>query len=94
MLKRCMIDEFSVNNFCSCKFFSTWKHFQISPLCSECKGKLWPAVVFFGDVLDSQVLRLAFEEAENCDFLLAVGSSLVVHPAAGTPQIAKKKASH
>jgi NAD-dependent SIR2 family protein deacetylase len=44
-----MIDEFSVNNFCSCKFFSTWKHFQISPLCLECKSKLWPAVVFFGE---------------------------------------------
>jgi len=64
---------------------------QIPPLCSACKGKLRPAVVFFGESLDPQVLRLAFEEAENCDFLLAVGSSLVVHPAADIPRIAKQR---
>jgi NAD-dependent deacetylase len=64
---------------------------QIPPLCSECKGKLRPAVVFFGESLDSQILRLAFEEAENCDFLLAVGSSLVVHPAADIPRMAKQR---
>ncbi len=63
---------------------------QIPPLCSECKGKLRPAVVFFGESLDPQILRLGFEEAENCDFLLAVGSSLVVHPAADIPRIAKQ----
>ncbi len=64
---------------------------QIPPFCSECKGKLRPAVVFFGESLDPQVLQLAFEEAENCDFLLAVGSSLVVHPAADIPRIAKQR---
>jgi NAD-dependent deacetylase len=64
---------------------------QIPPVCSECNGKLRPAVVFFGESLDPQVLRLAFEEAENCDFLLAVGSSLVVHPAADIPRIAKQR---
>jgi len=64
---------------------------QIPPLCSECKGKLMPAVVFFGESLNSQILRLAFEEAENCDFLLAVGSSLVVHPAADIPRMAKQR---
>ena len=64
---------------------------QIPPLCSECNGKLRPAVVFFGESLNPQVLRLAFEEAENCDFLLAVGSSLVVHPAADIPRIAKQR---
>lgn len=64
---------------------------QIPPLCSECKGKLRPAVVFFGESLNSQILRLAFKEAENCDFLLAVGSSLVVHPAADIPRMAKQR---
>ncbi len=64
---------------------------QIPPLCSKCKGKLRPAVVFFGESLNSQILRLAFEEAENCDFLLAVGSSLVVHPAADIPRMAKQR---
>ncbi len=64
---------------------------QIPPLCSECEGKLRPAVVFFGEALNPEILRLAFEEAEICDFLLAVGSSLVVHPAADVPRIAKQR---
>jgi NAD-dependent deacetylase len=64
---------------------------QIPPLCSECKGKLRPAVVFFGEALNPEILRLAFEEAENCDLLLAVGSSLVVYPAADIPRIAKQR---
>ena len=63
---------------------------QIPPLCSECEGKLRPAVVFFGESLNPQVLQMAFEEAENSDLLLAVGSSLVVHPAADIPRIAKQ----
>jgi NAD-dependent deacetylase len=51
---------------------------------------LRPAVVFFGEALNSEILRLAFEEAENCDLLIAVGSSLVVYPAADIPLIAKQ----
>lgn len=63
---------------------------EIPPACPECKGRLRPAVVFFGEPLDPQVLNSAFKEAETCDFLLAVGSSLVVHPAADIPRIAKQ----
>jgi len=61
------------------------------PFCVECQGNLRPAVVFFGEALDPQVLRAAFQEAERCDFLLVVGSSLVVHPAAEIPKIVKQK---
>lgn len=61
------------------------------PLCSKCKGNLRPAVIFFGEPLNPQTLQLASEEAENCDFLLAVGSSLVVYPAADIPLKAKQR---
>lgn len=64
---------------------------EIPPICSECKGKLRPAVVFFGEPLDPKILRSAYEEAENCDFILAVGSSLVVFPAVDIPLRAKKR---
>jgi len=64
---------------------------KILPLCSECKGKLRPAVVFFGEALNPEILRLAFEEAENCELLLAVGSSLGVYPAADIPRIARQR---
>jgi NAD-dependent deacetylase len=63
---------------------------QIPPLCSECKGRLRPDVVFFGEALKSQILALAYAEAEKCDFLLVVGSSLVVYPAADIPLKAKR----
>lgn len=64
---------------------------KIPPLCSECQGTLRPAVVFFGEALNPQVLHSAYEEAEACDFLLAVGSSLVVYPAADIPLRAKQR---
>jgi NAD-dependent deacetylase len=63
---------------------------ETPPLCSACKGRLRPAVVFFGEALNPQVLSRAFKEAEKCDFLLAVGSSLVVYPAAEIPLRAKQ----
>ncbi len=61
------------------------------PLCAQCQGNLRPAVVFFGETLDPQVLHAAFKETERCDFLLVVGSSLVVHPAAEIPMRVKQK---
>lgn len=63
---------------------------ECPPLCPECGGILRPAVIFFGESLNSQILLLAFEEAEKCDFLLVVGSSLVVYPAADIPVRAKQ----
>ncbi len=60
------------------------------PLCAECQGKLRPDVVFFGEPLNPKILRLAIEQAEHCDFLLVVGSSLVVYPAAEIPMRAKQ----
>ncbi len=61
------------------------------PLCMECQGILRPDVIFFGEMLDPQVLSLAYGEAQTCDFFLAVGSSLVVYPAADIPLRAKQK---
>lgn len=61
------------------------------PRCIECKGTLRPAVIFFGEPLNPQTLQSAYEEAEKCDFFLAVGSSLVVYPAADIPLRAKQK---
>ena len=63
---------------------------ELPPLCPECRGLLRPAVVFFGETLDPHVLDEAYEEAVSCDFLLAVGSSLVVYPAADIPVRAKR----
>jgi NAD-dependent deacetylase len=63
---------------------------QIPPKCSECDGILRPDVVFFGEKLDPQILRDAYDAAASSDLLLAVGSSLVVYPAADIPMRAKQ----
>jgi NAD-dependent deacetylase len=60
------------------------------PPCSYCQGMIRPDVIFFGESLKTDVLRAAFEEADRADFVLAVGSSLVVYPAADIPVRAKR----
>jgi NAD-dependent deacetylase len=61
------------------------------PPCEDCSGMVRPDVVFFGENLKTEVLRKAFEEADSCDFILAIGSSLVVYPAADIPVRAKQR---
>jgi NAD-dependent deacetylase len=64
---------------------------EIPPLCQECRGILRPAVIFFGESLNPDVIGRAYEEADCCDFLIVVGSSLVVYPAADLPVTAKQR---
>lgn len=53
------------------------------PPCLECGGILKSATISFGQALEVTVLERARHAAETADVLLAVGSSLTVHPAAG-----------
>jgi NAD-dependent deacetylase len=59
------------------------------PACLVCGGILKTATVMFGQTLDPEVLRRSIEAAEGCDVLLAVGTTLQVHPAAGLCDVAK-----
>jgi NAD-dependent deacetylase len=61
-----------------------------APLCAECKEPVKTATVSFGQAMPEQAMRRATELAQNCDLFLAIGSSLVVWPAAGFPLLAKK----
>jgi len=63
---------------------------RLPPLCSACDGALKPDVVFFGESLPRDVLDEALAESRGCDLLLVVGSSLVVHPAASLPVMARE----
>jgi NAD-dependent deacetylase len=62
---------------------------QIVPDCPECGGLLKHATISFGQALDESVLDEALRLSRECDLFLALGSSLVVHPAAGLPALAK-----
>jgi NAD-dependent deacetylase len=56
-------------------------------LCACCGGAVKPDVVLFGEMLPLQAIEQATELAESADLMLCVGSSLVVHPVAGLPQL-------
>ena len=60
-----------------------------APDCPECGRPLKHATISFGQSLDGEVLEAASEWASQCDLVLALGSSLVVQPAAGIPVLAR-----
>jgi NAD-dependent deacetylase len=60
------------------------------PTCEYCRGILKPDVIFFGEALPQQTLAQAMREAEECDLMMVIGSSLVVYPAAYVPVQAKQ----
>jgi NAD-dependent deacetylase len=61
-----------------------------APVCHHCGGILKTATVSFGQAMPQDVVRKAENAAVSCELFLAVGSSLVVHPAAGLPLMAKR----
>ncbi|MGD0275150.1 MAG: NAD-dependent deacylase [Syntrophales bacterium] len=60
-----------------------------APVCERCKGILKPDAVYFGEALPEQVLRMATMHASDCELMIAIGTSLVVYPAAYMPSYAK-----
>jgi NAD-dependent deacetylase len=88
-----LIAEFHGNLFklkctcCNIQFDSFPDLLNIScPICR--KGKLSSSVVDFGDPIPTKVYKDASQYSRNCDLFIVAGSSLVVHPAAGMPEIA------
>lgn len=61
------------------------------PDCQQCGGPLKHATISFGQSLDECVLQQAAQWMTDSELVLALGSSLVVHPAAGLPSLAKQQ---
>ncbi len=61
------------------------------PRCTRCDGLMKPGVVMFGQALAGSDLKRAREAARNADFVMALGSSLVVTPAADVPLVALRR---
>jgi len=61
-----------------------------APDCPACGGFIKTATVSFGQAMPEAAMRRAQELARSCDLFLALGSSLVVWPAAGFPLMAKR----
>ena len=61
-----------------------------APDCSTCQEPVKTATISFGQAMPEDAMRRAAELAEQCDLFIAIGSSLVVWPAAGFPLMAKR----
>lgn len=60
------------------------------PPCPRCGAPLRPDVVWFGELLPQDVFARAERAALRCDLMLVVGTSALVHPAAGLPLLARE----
>ena len=61
-----------------------------APDCPSCGGFVKTATISFGQAMPDAAMRRAQDLAQSCDLFLAIGSSLVVWPAAGFPLMAKR----
>lgn len=62
-----------------------------APDCLDCGGPIKTATISFGQPMPADAMARARALTQACDVFLALGSSLVVWPAAGFPVEAKRK---
>ena len=63
------------------------------PPCDRCLGHIKTATVSFGQAMPVVAMARAEEETRAADLFIVLGSSLVVYPAAGFPEFAKRNGS-
>lgn len=61
-----------------------------APHCTACDEPVKTATISFGQAMPSDAMQRASDLAQRCDLFIAIGSSLVVWPAAGFPMLAKE----
>jgi len=60
-----------------------------APVCDDCGGFVKTATISFGQAMPQEAMRRAEIETLAADLFIVLGSSLVVYPAAGFPELAK-----
>ena len=58
--------------------------------CKACGGIVKSATISFGQPMPAMPMQRAHEETMACDLFIVLGSSLVVYPAAGFPEVSKR----
>jgi NAD-dependent deacetylase len=61
---------------------------EADPPCTRCGGILKSATIMFGESLEPGVFEAAVSAATGCELMLAIGSTLIVEPAASLCAIA------
>ncbi|MEM7468382.1 MAG: Sir2 family NAD-dependent protein deacetylase [Pseudomonadota bacterium] len=69
---------------------AAFEHDETLPVCDACGGIVKTATISFGQAMPETEMQRAEYAAQSCDLMLAIGSSLVVYPAAGFPIYAKR----
>ena len=62
----------------------------MAPCCERCGGFVKTATISFGQAMPADALLRADAATRDADLFIAVGSSLVVYPAASFPETAKR----
>ena len=89
-------NSFALCLACAKRFELSWVRQQFTaaneraPECPDCGGYIKTATISFGQAMPERQMRRAEQLTLDCDLFLAVGSSLVVWPAAGFPLLAKR----
>lgn len=60
------------------------------PICDACDGIIKTATISFGQAMPVDQMQAAESATFACDLFIAIGSSLVVYPAADFPRLAKQ----
>ena len=63
---------------------------RTAPVCEACGGWVKTATISFGQAMPVEAMRRAEIETLAADLFIVAGSSLVVYPAAGFPELAKR----
>lgn len=64
------------------------------PRCEDCGGLLRPHVVWFGENLDPGILTRAFDVMKTADFMMVIGTSGTVEPAASMGMLARRNGAY
>jgi NAD-dependent deacetylase len=68
----------------------TFERDGTAPCCASCGGFVKTATISFGQAMPVAAMRRAESETLSADLFIVSGSSLVVYPAAGLPELAKR----
>jgi len=68
---------------------ATFEQDETPPVCIKCEGLVKTATISFGQSMPVLAMRRAEAETLAADLFIVLGSSLVVYPAAGFPELAK-----
>jgi NAD-dependent deacetylase len=63
---------------------------ETAPVCGSCGGWVKTATISFGQAMPVEPMHRAEVETLAADLFIVAGSSLVVYPAAGFPELAKR----